>query len=71
MKPIKVITSQVLDAATKAKIEAVFIKKHTEKVSFEYEVNPNLLGGILVIDNGQYYDGSIKNQLVRLKDLIG
>ncbi|HEY8390708.1 MAG TPA: F0F1 ATP synthase subunit alpha [Clostridia bacterium] len=68
MSIIKVITGQEIDNLTKKKVEQVFKKKHpNEDVSFSYEIDPSILGGILVIDNGIYYDGTIKNRLVQLE----
>lgn len=68
MSIIKVITRQKIDNLTKKKVEQIFQKKHpNEDVSFAYEIDPNILGGILVLDNGIYYDGTIKNRFVQLE----
>lgn len=66
---IKVITSIKIDEQSKQRVESIFSAKHKgEKVTFEYDINPEILGGILVIDNGIYYDGTIKSRFIQLKD---
>lgn len=67
---IKVISSMPLDTATAGKIEKAFSKKHSEKVSFVYEVDSKIIGGVLVIDGDRYYDATIKGQLSRLKKTL-
>ena len=68
MSVIKVITSYGIDIKTKNRIEEVFKKKHSGKdISFSYEIDPSILGGILVIDNGVYYDGTLKAALFNYK----
>ncbi|HEY8423933.1 MAG TPA: F0F1 ATP synthase subunit alpha [Clostridia bacterium] len=69
MAVVKVITAQTIDESVKKRIEEVFIKKHNgEEVSFTYEIDPSILGGILVVDNGVYYDGTLKSRFIQLKD---
>ncbi|NLC16620.1 MAG: F0F1 ATP synthase subunit alpha [Clostridiales bacterium] len=69
MSVIKVITSYGIDIKTKNRIEEVFKKKHSGKdISFSYEIDPSILGGILVIDNGVYYDGTLKSRFIQLQD---
>ncbi len=68
MSVIKVITRENIDNLTKKRVEQIFQKKHQgEDVSFSYEIDPSILGGILVIDNGVYYDGTLKNRFVQLQ----
>ena len=64
---IRVISAKALDQASKKKIEAAFSKKHKEGAEFSYEIDATLLGGVLVIDGGEYYDATVKGQLNNLK----
>ncbi|HEY8419572.1 MAG TPA: F0F1 ATP synthase subunit alpha [Clostridia bacterium] len=69
MSVIRVITSQKIDIQTQKRIEEVFKKRHSgEELTFSYEIDPNILGGILVIDNGVYYDGTLKSRFIQLQD---
>ncbi|HEY8443494.1 MAG TPA: F0F1 ATP synthase subunit alpha [Clostridia bacterium] len=69
MSVIRVITSQKIDIQTQKRIEEVFRKKHSGKeLEFTYEIDPGILGGILIIDNGVYYDGTLKSRFVQLQD---
>ena len=67
MNAIKVISSDVLDADMKRKVEKSFRNKHEETVQFVYDVGPSLIGGILVIDGDKYYDASVRGQLAVIK----
>lgn len=65
---IRVISASELDSACKKAVEDVFIKKHIlAKVIFEYEINAQLLGGLLVIDGDNYYDGTVRGQLSQIR----
>lgn len=65
---IKVISAKELDSASKKRIEDVFMKKHPlNKTVFEYEINAQMLGGVLVIDGDNYYDGTVRGQLSRIR----
>lgn len=67
MSSVKVISSDALSPRMMQKIEAVFIKKHIDDVEFIYEIDPSLIGGILVIDGERYYDASVRGQLAVMK----
>ena len=67
MNAIKVISSDVRDADMKRKVEKSFRNKHEETVQFVYDVDPSLIGGILVIDGDKYYDASVRGQLAVIK----
>lgn len=64
---IKVVSSAKLSSASVQKIEKAFQKKHDGKARFVYDVDPSLIGGILVIDGEKYYDASVRGQLAELK----
>ena len=67
MSAIKVISSDTLDDKMKSKVENAFRSKHTESVEFVYDIDPSLIGGILVIDGDRYYDASVRGQLAVIK----
>lgn len=69
MAIIKVFTVTELSAGNKKQIEAFFRDKHKgEEVTFAYAIKPDILGGILVVDDGKYYDATLKTQLIKVKD---
>lgn len=51
-------------------IESAFSKKLGKKVSLKTAVDPSLIAGIRVTVSGVTYDGSMKAQLERLKNLF-
>ncbi len=65
---IRIVSAAKLTAADKKKIESFFAAKHKNAaVSFSYETDPSLLGGVKIIDGDNYYDGSLKAQLLNIK----
>ena len=68
---VRVISASRLDAETVKKIETVFSKKHNgEKTGFTYDINPALLGGLLIIDGKDYYDSTFKSALNKIKKTL-
>lgn len=67
MNVIKVFSSGALESDMKRKVEKSFRGKHDEPVEFVYDVDPTLIGGILVIDGDKYYDASVRGQLAVIK----
>lgn len=64
---IRVISAAKLDSESKIKIEKVFVAKHPgDEVKFSHEVNPELIGGVMIIDGGNIYDGSVKGMLANI-----
>ncbi len=63
---VVVESAQELDAATKQEIEQKMVSKHGEGLTFEYKINPALLGGIRIRMGDDVWDGSIKARLDRL-----
>ena len=67
MNVIKVFSSGALESDMKRKVEKSFRGNHDEPVEFVYDVDPTLIGGILVIDGDKYYDASVRGQLAVIK----
>lgn len=64
---IEVISAAPLTQEQIDKIEKVFSAKHKgEDVKFEYKIDQAILGGILVVDGGKYYDGTVRSQLDKI-----
>ncbi len=57
-----------LDAATGQSIAQKMIAQHGEGLTFEYKINPALLGGIRIRKGDDVWDGSIKGRLDRFAD---
>lgn len=67
MAVIHVSSATELTQSQREKTEKVFRAKHKgEEVSFVYSIDKELIGGILVVDGDNYYDGTIRSQLDRI-----
>jgi len=67
------VRARVVAAASLSKNEESRIKDALSKISgkevaLEVEVDESLLGGVVAYMGSQVYDGSIKNQLMQIKD---
>lgn len=67
MIQIKVLSATALDAETQKKITAFIQKKHSEPFEINYILDGSILGGVLIIDGDDYYDGTLKSQLIKIK----
>ena len=66
-----VITSAVeLTEDEKKKLQLKLENKFSSKVNLTFKIDPSLLGGIVVETDGKILDGSIKNRLRDLKEVI-
>ena len=68
-------TARVLSAVPLKETEAVAIRAELEKrfghaVSVQCEVDPSLIGGVRVEVEGRVIDGSIRNKLEQIKDVM-
>lgn len=63
MSEIYVTSANELSSDLKRKIEKTFSEKHSDSVVFLYEIDPSLIGGILVKDGDRYYDASVRGRL--------
>lgn len=64
---VSVFSVKELDDYTKARIEKIFSEKHDGKVVFDYEIEPTLIGGLLIIDGNDYYDSTVAGKLSKVK----
>ena len=65
---VVVESAEALDAVTTARVEADLTATHGNDLTFEYKVNPALLGGIRVRKGDDVWDGSLKSRLDRLSN---
>lgn len=63
----KVSTANVLDAKVLADIQRVLEQKTGKKIVLETEVDPSLIGGLVVRMGDSLFDASIANQLKKIK----
>jgi F-type H+-transporting ATPase subunit delta len=63
---VTVESAEELDAASIANVEAEMKGKHGNDLTFEYKVNPALLGGMRLRKGDDVWDGSLKSRLDRL-----
>ncbi|MBD5131645.1 MAG: F0F1 ATP synthase subunit alpha [Clostridiales bacterium] len=68
---IEVTSAVELNPSQIKKIEKVFSAKHKpEKVEFVYKIDRDILGGLLVVDGEDYYDGTMRSQLGTLNSQL-
>ena len=61
-----IFSATELDVNTKEKIGSKFGAKLNKKISADYKVNPDLIGGVLVKIEDTVYDSSVRHQLALL-----
>lgn len=69
MARILVVSAKPLTSEQVKKTEKIFSAKHkndAEKVEFVYNIDKDLLGGILVIDGDKFYDGTLRSQIDKI-----
>jgi len=64
----RLITARSLDQALASQIREELEKNTGKKVEMKLEVDPSLIGGIVVILGDKIIDRSIRHQLSQLKD---
>ena len=57
-----------LDAAAGAEVQQKMISQHGDGLTFEYKINPALLGGIRIRKGDDVWDGSVKAKLDKLAE---
>lgn len=61
-------SAQQLDDTTAEGIKNKMTSQHGEGLTFEYKINPALLGGIRIRKGDDVWDGSVKAKLDKLAD---
>ncbi len=62
------ITAQPLDEKSSSKLKSLLDKTFDADVQIQNDIDSTILGGIVVNVEGHVFDGSLQNQLARLKD---
>lgn len=66
----KVTTATELNAAAKAELSQILQKKYPHATSWEWEVDPALIGGLTVEIGDMWYDASVVNDLTKIKERL-
>ncbi len=61
-------SAKQLDEATGKNIANKMLSEHGDGLTFEYKINPALLGGIRIRKGDDVWDGSVKGRLDKLAD---
>lgn len=69
MKKLVVTASKQFSEEEKTAIEQKLFKAFGEGI-VEYHVDEELLGGIIVYDGENVYDGSLRHKLQKISDLL-
>lgn len=67
-RQVLVESAEALDTASQDRVKASLVKKYGDDLSFEFRVNPDLLGGMRVRVGNDVWDGSVKTRLNRLSN---
>ena len=68
---VGVVTAVPLDAELERKAKATIERRTGKTAHIEKRVDPRIIGGVIMIADGQIIDGSIRNQLAELRqDLL-
>ena len=65
-RQVLVTSAEPLDGATQTKIKSDLNSKHGNDLSFEFKVDPTVLGGLVVRVGDDVWDGSVRSRLDRL-----
>lgn len=63
---VVVESAAALDDASRQRVVAGLAEKYGDDLTYEYRVNPELLGGLKVRVGNDVFDGSVKGRLDRL-----
>lgn len=65
-RAVVVESATALDAAERQKVETGLAKDYGSKLTIEYKINPELLGGLRIKVGDDVLDGSVQGRLDRL-----
>ncbi|MCS5538599.1 MAG: F0F1 ATP synthase subunit delta [Roseibacillus sp.] len=65
-RQVLVESAEALDEASQDRVKASLSEKYGDDLSFEFKLNPGLLGGMRVRVGNDVWDGSVKTRLDRL-----
>lgn len=66
----EVITAIKIDNKVLNKVKEILEKKTKKKIQISTKVDPEIIGGMIIKTEGLIYDGSLRHQLMKLKEKI-
>lgn len=69
MKRLVVTTAIAFDEQERSAFEEKAIKAFGES-EFEYHVDEELIGGVIIFDGERVYDGAVKSKLQRITEVL-
>jgi F-type H+-transporting ATPase subunit delta len=69
-RQVLVESATTLDSASQERVKAGLVKTYGADLSFEFKVNPELLGGMRIRVGNDVLDGSVKTRLERLSNVF-
>lgn len=67
-RQVVVESSTPIDGQTRERVETGLQQKYGSDLSFEFSVNPDLIGGMRIRVGNDVWDGSVKARLARLSN---
>ena len=69
---VRVLTASEMSTEQKAALSAALEKRLQKNIAMEYEIDPDLIGGVIIRTDEWVMDGSVKSKLQQLKtNLVG
>jgi F-type H+-transporting ATPase subunit delta len=65
-----VVSAVELSQAQQLEISKAFSNITKKQVEIDMSIDPSLIGGLIVEVEGMVYDGSIKSQLIKFKEIL-
>ena len=69
MKKLVVTTAIAFDEQERVAFEEKAMKTFGES-EFEYHVDEELIGGVIIFDGERVYDGTVQSKIQRISDLL-
>ncbi len=69
--PVEVVTAIALTADQRATLETKLAAQHSGALSYTYQVDPAILGGMIVRIGDKLMDGSVASKLAAMKQALG
>ena len=66
----KLISAMALDPEQIREFEAYFSSKFNDDIALAMDVDPDLIGGVVVIIGNQVFDASVRNMLSQMHEQL-
>jgi F-type H+-transporting ATPase subunit delta len=67
---VQIKSATPLQEAYKHQLETLLSTKYSRKITSEYKVDPQLIGGLVIYIGDQVIDGSVRDRLERLREVL-